>query len=541
MITLFPYQKTIKQAAYRFLKQGGKHAIICAAPRAGKTIIFGSISKDFNDHNKKVLILTDRTELLDQTGKSFKELGLKPFFIQAGCRVVSNTHLCYIAMSQTLKKRVGKKYWDEFIQSMDLIIIDECHMQEFNYLFKSGLVDNIWVLGFTGTPKRTGKMRQLGIDYEKIVSKIDVSGLLKIERLVNCDVSGFEAPSMDGVGIDAMSGDYNKTQLFNKFDKRNLYTGVVKNYSEICNNTKFITYCVNKVHAIKTAIEFHEADYPVKFIVSDTGRPKEPNCDANKGAWTRYNQHLENYEFFQQWFPLLSGERKKLFQDFHDSKFLGLINVDIATKGYDCPDLETVILNYKTISLTRYLQSSMRGATAFNDKTHYNLLDFGGNVSHFGMPLEDRLYSLWHEKTNGNGLPPVKNCGYTSEGEPIMSNGKKGCNRMILGSMTICPFCGFKYPEKVLTEGELQTLFLDNQKKKVVKTKRVKEMSNQELYDYWKSKGHKTAWLWRQLWYKDEAKDKGKSIESFGHEFGWTPGSIKKAVMFCEKFSPVII
>lgn len=533
MMILYDYQKRIKQTAYKFLKQGGIHAIICAAPRSGKTVIFSSIAKDFNTHNKKVLVLTDRTELLNQSGNTFKKFGLNPFYIQAGCKVVSKTHMCFVAMSQTLRNRIGATYWDEFIQSIDLVIIDEIHIQDFNYIFESQLLDNIWTLGFTGTPSRKGKMRQLGLDFQKIISEISISELLKLDRLVNCDVFGFEAPSCSDVKISAMNGDYDKKQLFAKFDKRNLYTGVVKNYREICDNTKFICYCISKVHAIKTAIEFHEAGYNVKFIVSDTGRPKPPEDTDNAGKMTRYNIHLENYELFKKWYPILSGERSQLFKDFADNKFLGLINVDICTKGYDCPQLETVILNYKTISLTRYLQSSMRGATAYPQKVSYTLLDFGGNVSHFGMPLEDRLYSLWHEKSDSEGLPPVKNCGYTGDGQPILVNGTKGCNRMILGSMTICPFCGFKYPEKVLTEGELQTLFLDNQQKKVVKTKRVRDMSNSELYFYWKSKGHKSAWLWRQLWYRG----KENSIVNFGKEYGWSYGTIKKAIGFCEMFN----
>ena len=535
-ITLFPYQQEFKRNIYKFLKSGGKHALCQGFMRMGKTITFGSIAKDFNENKRPVLILTDRGELLDQTGNSFKNLGLNPFYITAGCKRYSEDHLCYISMTQTLRNRVNSPYWIEFIQRFEkeqgIIIIDECHENIFNWLFESGLVDNTWLLGFTGSPSRRGKMVQFGVQYEKLIASPQPSELLKLDRLVQPDVYGFEAPSMDGVGVNSMNGDYNTTQLFNKFDKRSLYTGVVKNYSEICNNTTFVAYCVSKVHAIKTCIEFNEAGYNVKFIVSDTGKPKDLNCDATEGQKVRYEQNLENYDFYKKWFDVLSGERKKTYQDYIDGKFLGLMNVNCYTKGFDYPELQTVILNYKTISLTRYLQSAARGATASPSKLSYNLLDFGGNIGHFGMPLEDRLYSLWHESSDSKGLPPVKNCGYTSEGEPILVNGKKGCNRMILGSMTICPFCGFQYPAKVLTEGELSTLFLDNQQKKVVKTKRLKDMTNAELHYYWKSKGHKSGWLWRQLWYRG----KEESIKNFGKEFEWSFGTIKKAISICEKY-----
>ena len=537
MIELYSYQKKFKKDIYDFMRTG-KHAICLGFMRMGKTVTFGSIAKDFNSHGKPALIITDRDVLLDQTGGSLENLGLNPFFIQAGCKVVSKNHLCFVAMSQTLKKRTAIKYWVDFFKWIEekkgVIIIDEAHDQIFNHLFDSGLIDNTWVLGFTGTCARRGKMTQLGVQYEKIIQGPQPSELLKMDRLVNCDVSSFEAPNCNDVKINTLTGDYDNKALFNKFDTRALYTGVVKNYSEICDNSIFIAYCVNKMHAIKTAVEFHEAGYRVKYIVSDTGKPKKPIDTNDAGKMARWELHMENYEFHQKWFPVLSGERKKLIQDYLDGKFLGLTNVDVMTKGFDYPKLRTVIANYKTISLTRYLQSVTRGATYCEGKDSYNLLDFGGNYNYFGDPLEDRLYSLWHFENNSEGLPPIKNCGFTSDGEPIMANGKKGCNRMIPASMNICPFpdCGFVYPEKVLIECDLQTLFFDNQQKKTIKTKRIKEMSNQELHDYWESKGHNSVWIWRQLWYRGGEK----SIVSFGKEYEWSSGTVRKAVEFCEKF-----
>ena len=103
-------------------------------------------------------------------------------------------------------------------------------------------------------------------------------------------------------------------------------------------------------------------------------------------------------------------------------------------------------------------------------------------------------------------MPPVKECGHNSEGKPIHSNGVKGCERMILASYMICPFCGFKYPEKDLKEIDLQAMMFSTQEKKAIKTKRIRDMTMTELHTYWKQKGHKSAWLWRQLWYKGGEK-----------------------------------
>jgi len=179
------YQTNILTKTRSSLKNH-KHIIVCGPTGSGKTFIFSSLAKLSNDKNKRVLILTDRVELLSQAGGALKQLGLRPFFIQAGCKVVSDNYLCYVAMSQTLKSnRVGKsEYWNNFIKSIDLVIIDECHKQEFNYLFTSGLIDNIYTFGFTATPRRAGKMRQLGLDYREIINEITVKELIELGFLV---------------------------------------------------------------------------------------------------------------------------------------------------------------------------------------------------------------------------------------------------------------------------------------------------------------------------------------------------------------------
>jgi len=64
------------------------------------------------------------------------------------------------------------------LDEIDIVIIDEAHIQEFNYIFQSGLLDNKMVLGFTATPSRSGKMRQLGLDYERMVRGPQVKELV---------------------------------------------------------------------------------------------------------------------------------------------------------------------------------------------------------------------------------------------------------------------------------------------------------------------------------------------------------------------------
>lgn len=526
------YQNDGVQDITDFFKSGGLHCIRQGATGSGKTVEFSYISKLVDLKNNKTLILTDRSELLYQAGGALKKNGLQAMYIQAGAKVVSNAFNCYIGMSQTLRNRYKLPYWIEFFKSINLLIIDECHEQQFNWILESGLFDNKHVIGFTATPYRSGKMRQLALDYEIIIEGIPIPELIRQEHLVGNDYYGIESPDLSDVEFDPKKGDYKDSSLFKKFNTPTVYKGAVKNYKEICPDTKAICFCVNIEHCIKTAIAFNEAGISAKFIVSSLSKPKIPENEGNAGKMARYDERKRVYDLLQA-NKHLTGSRKDIFKDFKENEFLILINAGIATKGYDEATIETVIHLYGTLSVTKIMQTRGRGGRICPEinKTHFNELDFGGNASRLGHYTETRLWSLWHESSNSEGLPPIKTCGVDSNGRPVSD--EKGCNRPILASYKICPFCGFTYPEKVVKEIDLQSIMFDTQTKKAIKTKRIKDMTNQELNDYRTAKGHKQAWLWRQLWYREKKiADKKKSIESFGKEFNWKPATIDKAIEF---------
>ena len=526
-MNLRPYQQKAKEDIRSAFSQGKKHVILQAPTGSGKTVIFSSIAKDIASKNNKVLILTNRAELLLQAGGSIKKVGLNSFYIQAGSRYVSNSFNSYIAMSQTLRRRVKEKYWIEFLKTIDLFIIDEAHIQEFNWLFELDFIKNKYVIGFTATPRRNGKMRQLGLDYEHLITSVTVKELIDMNFLVNDDYYGCDAPDMTGVEIDRMKGDYKENQMFKKFNSPQLYAGVVDNWIRLTPDTKTLIFCVNIQHCIETCLEFQKNGIDARFIVSDVSQPKLKN-NPTDGEKVAFDERMKVYELYKQFRNIYSGEREKIFEDFATGQFPILINAGIATTGYDCPDIETIILNRATTSTTLLLQMIGRGSRIADNKTHFNILDFGGNCSRLGYYTESRIWGLWHDEFNGEGLPPVKTCGIDSKGKPISN--QKGCNRMILAAYKICPFCGFLYPDKVIESIDLESIYFDIQKKKAVKTKRIKDMTNTDIHDYYKAKGHKPAWLWRQLWYKDGEK----AIENFGNEFNWNKTTIQKAKDFCK-------
>src|SRR5699024_2663637 len=121
-------------------------------------------------------------------------------------------------------------------------------------------------------------------------------------------------------------------------------------------------------------------------------------------------------------------------------------------------------------------------------KTHFTVFDFGGNKDRFGPYEVDRNWSLWHDEVKpGGGVPPMKTCGENSDYEAIEGSGevKTGCKRLILAAYRICPFCGFKYPEKNRgKEIELELSKITDENGVIIKSKSFTPMSYRELSVY---------------------------------------------------------
>lgn len=103
-------------------------------------------------------------------------------------------------------------------------------------------------------------------------------------------------------------------------------------------------------------------------------------------------------------------ERDKLIVDFKDGKLEILVNVAVATEGFDLPDAGCVVLGRPTKSLALYLQMVGRGLRPKNDDSNCTLLDLAGNSLRLGLPEDDRAWSLAPRSEPSDGDAPVIWC-----------------------------------------------------------------------------------------------------------------------------------
>ena len=300
----------------------------------------------------------------------------------------------------------------------EILILDECHLSNFDKIIENAPKD-ITILGFTATPVRTGKQKPLDSLYETIIKGPHPEELIEQGHVVPTINYGYSKVQNMFENAPLTAGDYDIPYQTQMYAKLKIYEGVVENYLLHTKNKKAIFFTPDTKSSDRLAELFREAGIEAYSVSSKSSQK----------------------------------ERLEIFEGFINNKFKVLINCNIATTGFDCPDIEVVGIVRATTSLTLYNQMVGRGVRTYPGKTHCVVLDFGENVQRFGFWEDEREWTL-HKKIQSKkeGVSPVKLC--------------PKCDRMNKPQNPTCVHCGFMFPVKIVIP-EKVTLEEIVQKKKI--------------------------------------------------------------------------
>lgn len=411
MLTLRPYQQAavdeIRTALAKY-----RRVLFQLGTGGGKTICFSYIAKESGKYGRRVLILTNRVEILKQNGGALQRLGLDVDYVDAVNRRIPTGRIA-VGMSQTLKRRVKSEEWRAYIDSVDLCIVDEAHCCDHDFIYHF-LRPSCFVLLVTATPRRQGKQEQLGRFAAAMVTGVSVKELVRQGYLTPARHFSVAAPRLDDVEIDGGSREYNQKSLARKFEDRRVYNGVIDEWFRICPDRKTLMFCVSSTQAIECTKIFNERGVSARYVLS--GRFDD---DA-----------------------AYSGERSDVMDAFKRGEFQVLVNVGVCTAGTDIVDIGCIVANYATTSMTKWRQSIGRGSRVCDGKKDFIILDAGDNIRRLGFFEQDIEWCLWHDESAGGGMQMLKLC----PPDAMDINHNRGCGRMIPVSCKVCPACGFKFP-----------------------------------------------------------------------------------------------
>lgn len=347
---LYPYQEQAVETIFSRLVNLPPNAnLLFQLPTGGgKTIIFSEIAKRYiSQFKKKVLILTHRIELSKQTSEVLSNLGISTKVINSEVKQLpqQSQYDCFIALVETLNNRLQDD--DQFLEDIGLVIVDEAHYNSFRKIFH--YFDNVNILGVTATPLSSNKKLPLYQTYSDIIIGESISSL--IEQGFLCEGLTY---SYD---VNLSSLRIGNTGEFTTGSHELLYTQAVMQsklleaYEEIGKGTKTLIFNAGILTSRAVYEMFKKKGYPVK--------------------------HLDS--------TFSDRERAETLEWFRNTKDGILSSVSILTTGFDEPEVETIILNRATKSLTLYHQMIGRGSRVLPHKKQFRIVDLGNNARRFNL------------------------------------------------------------------------------------------------------------------------------------------------------------
>jgi superfamily II DNA or RNA helicase len=358
---LRPYQAEMKLKVYS-LWDRMDNVMLQMPTGTGKTIVFTSVVKDIrkwcvrHSPDSKILIVAHRKELIDQASKKLGTIAHG--IIQSG----KNQRLDLPIQVASIQTFISRRNYDTMLQMrFDFIIIDEAHHSMApGYQKLWNMFPHSKKLGVTATPWRMSHSGFTSLFGDIVLSK-SIEWFVNNEYLSNYDYISIAKDSevqhaVNGIDKYGADGDYSGSELSAKFDCVKIRAKLYQSYAKFVKGKKGIIYAIDRRHA-SNICELY-AVHGVKICMIDGTTPAE--------------------------------ERNRLIDEFKAGTIQVIVNVNIFSEGFDCPDIEFIQLARPTKSLSLYLQQVGRALRISPNKDHSVILDNVGLYNRFGTPMANR-------------------------------------------------------------------------------------------------------------------------------------------------------
>ena len=375
---LFDYQKDMAmriEKAFRLYR-----SVMAQMPTGtGKTVVLASVVESFlGEHPlKSVWIVAHRRELVSQIQETIervfsnrlaeKEDGSSDNLIEKP--LDSSLFTLRSSLIKAMSIQWLARHYDEIGEEPGMIVIDEAH----HALAKT--YKEMWdrfpkakFLGLTATPCRLNGKGFIDL-FDVLVQSWSVPEFISKGRLATYDFVSIKSNGVTQRLIDSLQkrgadGDYQNKEMDMLLNKRPSIERLYRSFEEYGKDRKGIVYAINISHA-KKIVELYQ-EHGIKAVAIDSKTP--------------------------------AAERQADIETFKKGDIQVLVNVDIFSEGFDCPDVEFVQLARPTLSLAKYLQMVGRGLRVAKGKKCCVIIDNVGLYRVFGLPSQ-----IWDWKATFEG------------------------------------------------------------------------------------------------------------------------------------------
>ena len=349
-IKLFDYQEDMKERIEKALRL--HRSVMAQMPTGtGKTYLLTAVIDSFVSNNpmEKVWIVAHRRELvsqIDETVRKFHSFS------------ASNTS-SLLSSVKAMSIQWLMRHYDEIEEEPGMIVIDEAHhalAKTYKEMWER--FPNAMFLGLTATPCRLNGKGFTDL-FDVLVQSWSVPEFISKGRLATYDFVSIKSDGVTQRLIDSLQkrgadGDYQNKEMDMLLNKKPSIERLYQSLEEFGKDRKGIVYAINISHAQKITKLYQENG--VKAIAIDSKTP--------------------------------AVERQQDIEAFKKGDIQVLVNVDIFSEGFDCPDVEFVQLARPTLSLAKYLQMVGRGLRVAKGKKNCVIIDNVGLYRVFGLPSQ---------------------------------------------------------------------------------------------------------------------------------------------------------
>ena len=368
-ITLRDYQQLAKEEI--FSKWNHVDNILYQMPTGtGKTRLFTSIIRDINvwglrrNLNYRVLIIAHRSELIEQSSRSLDKYHIKHGVLAGTMKDKRDlTQAIQVASIQTITHPSNRCLIEDL--QFDFIIIDEAHhavASSYQKLWE--FCPDSKKLGVTATPWRMNNSGFARV-FDAYIPSMSIKefiqkGWLASYKYYSIPTNSEIIKSIEAIREFDIDGDYKNSALIEVFDTSKIRAQLYESYSKNAFGKKGIIYSISREHSEHICYQYRQHNISIENIDSKTP----------------------------------TKVRENIIKAFKDGEIDIIVNVDIFSEGFDCPDIEFIQLARPTRSLVKYIQQVGRGLRK-NGNKRCIILDNVGMYSRFGLPDEERDWELY--------------------------------------------------------------------------------------------------------------------------------------------------
>jgi superfamily II DNA or RNA helicase len=345
MIVLRDYQRLAIDQIDEEFRLNNRRVVLWAQTGAGKTVISSWLIQRALTYKYPVLFIVRGRELVKNISQTLDKYGIDHSINMAGHWRYNQKKIIQVASVDTLRSRDNWPFKDQ----EPLIILDEAHL-DYSPVFAE--YPNAYFIGPTGTPFTDMS------HYQAVVNPIHGFEIRDMGHLVPEKI--YCPHLIDVSAVKKTGGDFNRKQLESVVSDSKIVGDIVSDWLQYGERRPTVVFAVSIEHSLRLKQEF--CDRGIRAVQVDA-ESSEAERDAAKAGLV-------------------------------DGSIEVVVNVNLFSTGWDCPEVSCIVFARPTYSLTLYLQMLGRGLRASPGKENCIVLDNAGNVFRHGGPYRLREVSL---------------------------------------------------------------------------------------------------------------------------------------------------